>query len=97
LLDRKNVRYQIDRKFIDTGTDHFGAVVGNNCAIGASVIILPGRQIPSNAVIQAGTVVGKEKIDCIPTVNQTGLMISFAPGNPFFSSSPVILHVTQIC
>jgi len=74
LLDRKNVRYQINHKLIDTGTDHFGAVVGNNCAIGASVIILPGRQIPSNTVIQAGTVVGKEKIDCIPkcvTVNQT--------------------------
>lgn len=74
LLDRKNVRYQIDHKLIDTGTDHFGAVVGNNCAIGASVIVLPGRQIPSNTVIQAGTVVGKEKIDCIPkcsTVNQT--------------------------
>jgi acetyltransferase-like isoleucine patch superfamily enzyme len=60
LLDRKNVRYQIDDNLIDTGTDHFGAVIGNNCTIGASVIILPGRQIQPNTIIQAGTVVGKK-------------------------------------
>jgi len=42
---------------MDTGTDHFGSVIGNNCCIGASVIILPGRKIPSNSQIQAGTVV----------------------------------------
>jgi len=60
LLDRKNVRYQIDDNLVDTGTDHFGAVIGNNCTIGASVIILPGRQIQPNAIIQAGTIVGKK-------------------------------------
>ena len=59
LLDRKNVRYQMHDKLVDTGTNHFGAVVGNNCAIGASVIILPGRQVQSNIVIQAGTIFGK--------------------------------------
>jgi acetyltransferase-like isoleucine patch superfamily enzyme len=62
LLDRKNVRYKISDRLIDTGTDHFGAVVGNNCAIGASVIILPGRQIPTNTVIQAGTVIGNRNL-----------------------------------
>jgi acetyltransferase-like isoleucine patch superfamily enzyme len=61
LLNRKNVKYDIgDSRLIDTGTDHFGAVVGNNCAIGASVIILPGRELQRNTVIQAGTVVGKK-------------------------------------
>jgi acetyltransferase-like isoleucine patch superfamily enzyme len=61
LLNRRNIRYDIggNGKLVDTGTDHFGAVVGNNCAIGASVIILPGRQVPHNTVIQAGTIVGK--------------------------------------
>jgi acetyltransferase-like isoleucine patch superfamily enzyme len=34
--------------------------VGNNCAIGASVIILPGRELQRNTVIQAGTVLGKK-------------------------------------
>ena len=60
LLDRKNVRYQIDDNLVDTGTDHFGAVVGNNCTVGASVIILPGRQVQPNTIIQAGTIVGKK-------------------------------------
>ncbi|MFZ0896722.1 MAG: hypothetical protein WAZ77_19655 [Candidatus Nitrosopolaris sp.] len=46
-------------KLVDTGTDQFGAVVGNNCAIDASLIILPCRQVQSNTVIQAGTIVGK--------------------------------------
>jgi len=62
LLDRRNVRYQIGDKLVDTGTDHFGAVVGNNCTIGASVIILPGRQVLPNAVIQAGTIFDKKEI-----------------------------------
>lgn len=57
LLTRRNVRYQIDGILCDTGTDHFGAVVGNNSSIGANVIILPGRQIPPNSMIQAGTIV----------------------------------------
>jgi carbonic anhydrase/acetyltransferase-like protein (isoleucine patch superfamily) len=61
LLTRKNIRYEIgDGRSIDTGTNHFGAVVGNNCAIGASVIILPGKQIPSHSIIQAGTIFGKK-------------------------------------
>ena len=59
LLDRRNVKYQIGNSLINTGKDHFRAVVGNNCAIGASVIILPGRQIQPNSTIQAGTIVGK--------------------------------------
>jgi NDP-sugar pyrophosphorylase family protein len=63
LLSRKNIKYEIFNEFgqkllIDTGLDHFGAVVGENCAIGASVIILPGRQIPQDTVIQAGTIYG---------------------------------------
>lgn len=60
LLTKKNVKYQIEDKIIDTGIDHFGAVVGNNCAVGAAVIILPGRQIPPNSTIQAGTIFGKK-------------------------------------
>jgi UDP-N-acetylglucosamine diphosphorylase / glucose-1-phosphate thymidylyltransferase / UDP-N-acetylgalactosamine diphosphorylase / glucosamine-1-phosphate N-acetyltransferase / galactosamine-1-phosphate N-acetyltransferase len=61
LLTRSNVKYAVGHDLIDTGTDHFGAVVGNNCAVGASVIILPGRQVQSNSIIQAGTIVGASK------------------------------------
>lgn len=60
LLTKKNVKFQIDDNLIDTGVNHFGAVVGNNSAVGAAVIILPGRQIQSDSVIQAGTILGKK-------------------------------------
>ena len=61
LLTKKNVKYQIDDTLIDTGTDHFGSVVGNNSSVGAAVIILPGRQLPANSSIQAGTIFGKKE------------------------------------
>lgn len=60
LLTKKNVKYQINDTLIDTGINHFGAVVGDNSAVGAAVIILPGRQIPPNSTIQAGTIFGKK-------------------------------------
>ena len=58
-LNRKGIIYRIGDTLVNTGTDHFGAVVGNNCAIGASVIILPGRHVSANSIIQAGTPFGK--------------------------------------
>ena len=59
LLNRKNVCFKIEGKLLDTGRLHFGAVVSNNSSIGAAVIILPGRKIPPNSVVQAGTVFAK--------------------------------------
>jgi hypothetical protein len=62
LLTRGNIRYETSNgNLIDTGTDHFGALVGNNSAIGASVIILPGRQVPRSTMIQPGTIFGAKK------------------------------------
>jgi len=60
LLTKKNVKYQIGDTLVDSGTDHFGSVVGNNSSVGAAVIILPGRQILPNSSIQAGTIFGKK-------------------------------------
>jgi NDP-sugar pyrophosphorylase family protein len=59
LLTRKNVQYRINNELIDTGRNHFGAVVSNNSAIGASVIILPGRKVPPDSIIPAGTIFSK--------------------------------------
>jgi len=59
LLNNKNVRYKLGDQLVDTGLQNFGAVIGTACTIGAGVIILPGRYIPSNTTIQAGTVVSK--------------------------------------
>jgi UDP-N-acetylglucosamine diphosphorylase / glucose-1-phosphate thymidylyltransferase / UDP-N-acetylgalactosamine diphosphorylase / glucosamine-1-phosphate N-acetyltransferase / galactosamine-1-phosphate N-acetyltransferase len=50
---------RMGKTLVNTGTDHFGAVVGNNCAIGASVIILPARHVPADSNIQAETFLGK--------------------------------------
>ena len=62
LLDRRNIRYEIGSgKFMDTGRNHFGALVGDNAAVGAAVIILPGRYVPNNSVIQAGTIYCKNE------------------------------------
>ena len=59
LLTRKNIQYRIKNELIDTGRHHFGAVVSNNSSIGASVIILPGRKIPPDSIIPAGTIFSK--------------------------------------
>lgn len=59
LLDSKNVKYKVGDQLVDTGLQNFGAVIGAGCMLGAGVIILPGRYIPSNSMIQAGVVVSK--------------------------------------
>jgi acetyltransferase-like isoleucine patch superfamily enzyme len=59
LLTRKNVQYRINGELVDTGRNHFGAVVSNNSSIGASVIVLPGRKIPPDSIIPAGTIFSK--------------------------------------
>ena len=56
LLNNKNVKYKVGERLIDTGLQHFGAVIGHDCALGASVIILPGRFIPPGSMVQAGTI-----------------------------------------
>jgi UDP-3-O-[3-hydroxymyristoyl] glucosamine N-acyltransferase len=54
LSTKQKVMYEIEKgKSIDTGVDHFGAVIGNNCTISTSVIILPGRHIQADTMIQA--------------------------------------------
>lgn len=57
LANRKKIKYRVGKTLVDTKTDHFGSVIGNNCCIGASVIILPGTRVLPNTQIQAGTIV----------------------------------------
>src|ERR687893_111755 len=50
----KRITYEIDKgKAIDTGMDHFGAVIGNNSTISTSVIFKPGSHVRENTLIQA--------------------------------------------
>jgi NDP-sugar pyrophosphorylase family protein len=54
LSTKQKISYEIEKgKSIDTGIDRFGALVGNNCTISTSVIIMPGRHIPADTMIQA--------------------------------------------
>jgi len=56
LLNQETVKYKLDNILVSTGLTHFGSVIGYGCAIGAGVIILPGRFVPPKSTIQAGTV-----------------------------------------
>ncbi len=60
LLTKQNIKYDLGKgKSVDTGTFRFGAFIGNNCKIGASVIILPGRQIPSGISVNQNSIFAK--------------------------------------
>lgn len=54
LSTKQKISYEIEKgKSIDTGIDRFGALIGNNCTISTSVIIMPGRHIHADTMIQA--------------------------------------------
>jgi carbonic anhydrase/acetyltransferase-like protein (isoleucine patch superfamily) len=54
LPTKQKISYEIEKgKSVDTGIDRFGALVGNNCTISTSVIIMPGRHIQADTMIQA--------------------------------------------
>jgi carbonic anhydrase/acetyltransferase-like protein (isoleucine patch superfamily) len=54
LPEEQTILYEIAKgNAIDTGMNHFGAVIGNNCTISTSVIIKPGSHIQADTLIQA--------------------------------------------
>jgi UDP-N-acetylglucosamine diphosphorylase / glucose-1-phosphate thymidylyltransferase / UDP-N-acetylgalactosamine diphosphorylase / glucosamine-1-phosphate N-acetyltransferase / galactosamine-1-phosphate N-acetyltransferase len=60
LSTKQKIMYEIDKgKSIDTGIDHFGAVIGNNCTIGTSVVVMPGRHIQPGTTIKSESIVTK--------------------------------------
>ena len=59
LLNNELVKYKLGETISSTGLENFGSVIGHNCAIGAGVILLPGRQVLPNSIIPAGTIVTK--------------------------------------
>jgi len=59
LLNNETVKYKLGDVLVSTGLEHFGSVMGCNSAIGAGTIILPGRHIPPNSILQAGTIFSK--------------------------------------
>lgn len=60
LSTKQKIVYEVEKgRSLDTGTDHFGAIIGNNCTISTSVIIMPGRHIQADTVIKPETIVSK--------------------------------------
>lgn len=60
LSTKQKISYEIEKgKSIDTGIYRFGALVGNNCTISTSVIIMPGRHIQANTFVKPETTVAK--------------------------------------
>ena len=51
MFNNKNVMYKLGGELIDTGLQHFGAIIGHDCNIGAGAIILPGRYIPAKSFV----------------------------------------------
>jgi UDP-N-acetylglucosamine diphosphorylase / glucose-1-phosphate thymidylyltransferase / UDP-N-acetylgalactosamine diphosphorylase / glucosamine-1-phosphate N-acetyltransferase / galactosamine-1-phosphate N-acetyltransferase len=60
LFSRNKIPFEIDKGTItDTGMDHFGAVIGNNCTIGSSVTVFPGKHIHPFTAVPRETIVAR--------------------------------------
>jgi UDP-N-acetylglucosamine diphosphorylase / glucose-1-phosphate thymidylyltransferase / UDP-N-acetylgalactosamine diphosphorylase / glucosamine-1-phosphate N-acetyltransferase / galactosamine-1-phosphate N-acetyltransferase len=60
LFTRNKIPFEIDKgNAIDTGMDHFGAVIGNNCTIGSSVTVFPGKHIHPYTAVPPETIVAR--------------------------------------
>jgi carbonic anhydrase/acetyltransferase-like protein (isoleucine patch superfamily) len=67
LFTRNKIRFEIDKgNAIDTGMDHFGAVIGNNCIIGSSVTVFPGKHIHRDTVVPPETIVARNLGNLVP-------------------------------
>src|ERR687896_912459 len=60
LPQKQRIMFELAKgNIIDTGRDHFGAVIGNNCTIGSSVTVFPGKQIRPNTTVDPETIVSR--------------------------------------
>ena len=50
-LDQKNIKIKINNKLIDTGFLKFGAILGDGVQIGCNAIINPGTLVGKNSVV----------------------------------------------
>jgi carbonic anhydrase/acetyltransferase-like protein (isoleucine patch superfamily) len=60
LFNRNKIPFELGKGIItDTGMDHFGAVIGNNCTIGSSVTVFPGKHIHPDTAVPPETIVAR--------------------------------------
>jgi bifunctional UDP-N-acetylglucosamine pyrophosphorylase/glucosamine-1-phosphate N-acetyltransferase len=60
-FDRRTIRVTVKGEPIDTGSDFFGALIGDNASAGIHSGTNPGVIIPENGVIPPGTIVSNSK------------------------------------
>ncbi|MBQ4479273.1 MAG: hypothetical protein II943_01385 [Victivallales bacterium] len=58
--DGANIASQVGRKQVDTGRDHFGAVIAENVHLGVNTSIYPGVKISADVVTMPGEVIKKD-------------------------------------
>lgn len=59
-FDEKRISVRVGDTPVDTGTDKFGAIIGNNCRTGINVSIMPGIKIGSDSVIGPAVLLTKD-------------------------------------
>ncbi len=50
-FDEKNIPVKIEGEYIESGLDHFGAIIGNNSKTGVNASIMPGVRIGPNSIV----------------------------------------------
>lgn len=58
-LDRKNVEVLVKNKKIDTGRNHHGTVIGQDCRIGVRVSVMPGKYIDAKSRVLPHTIISE--------------------------------------
>ena len=66
-FDEKEVHVKYNKTSVNTGQDHFGAIIGDNCKTGINSGILPGRRIGPNSIVGSHV--------CLSTDLEPGMVI----------------------
>lgn len=59
-LDEENIHVNVNNEKVNTGTNKFGIITGENVRVGVNTSIMPGIKIGANSMIASGIVVGED-------------------------------------
>ncbi len=57
---RDTIKMEVKDRYIDTGYEKLGAIIGDNCELGVNTLIFPGQKIDPGSIILPGTTIKKE-------------------------------------
>lgn len=70
-FDQQQVAVKYGGRAVNTGTDHFGAIIGDNCKTGINSGILPGRRVGPNSIVGSHVCLGTDLEPSMMAVNRT--------------------------